>query len=147
MTAALMGHYPDRHSYAVDNMWTGARIDALLPGLRAIAGALPTKLSHMLWVNWSPAGPREDMAYSLEDRSYLALYGVWKAAKDEEAASSWVADGMRRMAPFASGLALADENLGRRAGKFLADANLTKLEALRARCDPEGRFHSYLGRA
>jgi FAD/FMN-containing dehydrogenase len=147
MTRAVMGHYPDRHDYAVDNLWTGARIDDLLPGLRAIADALPTPLSHLLLVNWSPTGPRADMAYSLEDRSYLALYGVSKDAKDDEAASSWVADGMRRIAPFATGLALADENLGLRPGKFLADANLARLDALRARHDPEGRFHSYPGRA
>jgi len=144
MSAAVMGHYPDRHRYAVDNMWTGARIDDLLPGLGAIAGALPTPLSHLLWVNWSPAGPRADMAYSLEDRFYLALYAVWKEAKDEAAASAWATDGMRSMEGFATGLALADENLGLRPGKFLADANLARLEALRARHDPDGRFHSYM---
>jgi FAD/FMN-containing dehydrogenase len=146
MTAALMGHYPDRHHYAVDNMWTGAAIDDLLPGLSAIAGALPSTLSHMIWVNWSPAGPRGDMAYSLEDRTYVALYGIWKAAKDDAAAGSWATEGMRRMAPFATGLQLADENLGMRPGKFLADANMARLDALRARYDPEGRFHDYLGR-
>lgn len=147
MTAALMGHYPDRHRYAVDNMWTGAGMDDLLPGLAAIAATLPTSLSHMIWVNWSPAGPRGDMAYSLEDRTYVALYGVWKEAKDEARALSWATDGMRRMAPFATGLQLADENLGMRPGKFLADANMARLDALRARFDPQGRFHSYMGRA
>lgn len=145
MTAALMGHYPDGHRYAVDNMWTGARIEDLLPGLRRIVGSLPSKLSHMLWMNWSPAGAREDMAYSLEDRTYVALYGVWTEAKDEAAASGWAAEGMRAMAPFATGMQLADENLGVRPGKFLADANMARLEALRARFDPEGRFYSYLG--
>jgi hypothetical protein len=51
------------------------------------------------------------------------------------------------MARFATGLALADENLGMRPGKFLADANLARLDALRARHDPDGRFHSYPGHA
>ena len=146
MTRALMGHYPDRHSYAVDNMWTGAAIDALAPGLIGLAGRLPTPLSHMLWMNWSPAGPRGDMAYSLEDRTYVALYGVWRKAEDEAAASAWATEGMRAMEGLASGLQLADENLGRRPGRFLADAAMERLEALRARHDPEGRFHSYLGR-
>jgi FAD/FMN-containing dehydrogenase len=147
MAAAVMGHYPDGHNYAVDNMWTGGPIDDLLPDLRGIAGTLPTPLSHMLLVNWSPAGPRADMAYSLDDRFYIALYGVWKEAKDDEAASSWATDGMRRMARFATGLQLADENLGMRPGKFLADANMARLDALRARYDRDGRFHSYMGRA
>jgi FAD/FMN-containing dehydrogenase len=147
MTRALMGHYPDRHRYAVDNMWTGAPIDELLPGLGRIAGALPTELSHMLWMNWSPQPSRPDMAYSLDDRFYLALYGVWKDAKDDEAVSAWVADGLRAMEGFATGLQLADENLGVRPGKFLADAAMARLDALRARQDPDGRFHSYMGRA
>ena len=147
MTSALMGHYPDRYRYAVDNMWTGAPIDDLLPGLSRIAGSLPTPLSHMLWSNWSPGPSRPDMAYSLDDRTYIALYGVWKDAKDDLAASSWVADGLRLMEPFAAGLQLADENLGMRPGKFLADANMARLDALRARYDPDARFHSYMGRA
>ena len=145
MTRMLMGHYPDRHSYAVDNMWTGAAIDELLPGLAGLAGSLPTPLSHMLWMNWSPAGARGDMAYSLEDRTYVALYGVWKAAADEAAAAAWATEGMRGLERFATGLQLADENLGRRPGRFLADENMARLEALRARFDPEGRFHSYMG--
>lgn len=147
MTRALMGHYPDRHRYAVDNMWTGAPIEDLLPGLTRIADSLPTALSHMLWMNWSPRPSRPDMAYSLDDRFYLALYGVWKDAKDDAAASSWVADGLRSMEGLATGLQLADENLGLRPGKFLADANMARLDALRARYDPDGRFHSYMGRA
>lgn len=144
MTAALMGHYPDRHCYAADNMWTGAGIDDLLPGLEAIAARLPSDLSHMLWINWSPAGPRNDMAFSLEDRFIVALYGVWKGAEDQTAASRWAADGMRLLAPFASGLELADENLGARPGRFMADAARARLEALRATHDPAGRFHSYM---
>jgi FAD/FMN-containing dehydrogenase len=147
MTAAIMGHYPDRHHYAADNMWTGAGMDDLLPGLKAIAATLPTPLSHMIWSNWSPARPRDDMVFSLEDRFYVALYGVWKEAKDDEAASAWATEGMRAMEGFATGVELADENLARRPGEFLADANMARLDALRARYDPDGRFHSYMGRA
>jgi hypothetical protein len=87
------------------------------------------------------------MAYSLDDRFYLALYGVWKEAKDDAAATSWVADGLRLLEGFATGLQLADENLGLRPGKFLADANMARLDTLRARHDPDGRFHSYMGSA
>jgi hypothetical protein len=124
----------------------GAPVAALLPGLRGIAESLPTRRSHLVWLNWSPAGPRRDMAYSLEDRFYLALYGVWRTAGEEAPASAWATEWMRRLAPLASGLQLADENLGARPGRFLADANLARLDALRARHDPEGRFHSYMGR-
>ena len=51
-----------------------------------------------------------------------------------------------RLAPFATGIQLADENLGARPARFMADANLARLDRLRAAHDPAGRFHSYMGR-
>ena len=35
--------YPDEHRYAVDNMWTSAPIEELLPGLERIAETLPRR--------------------------------------------------------------------------------------------------------
>ena len=39
--AGVHAQYPDDHRYAVDNMWTHAPVDELLPGLRRIAETLP----------------------------------------------------------------------------------------------------------
>ena len=36
--AGVHASYPDEHRYAVDNMWTSASADDLLPGMRDIAG-------------------------------------------------------------------------------------------------------------
>ena len=41
---------------------------------------------------------------------------------------------------------VADENLLNRPARFVADANLRRLDELRARWDPAGRFHSWLRR-
>ncbi len=146
MYAGVMEHYPSDHRYAVDNMWTHAPIEALMPGLRRITATLPTAPSHMLWMNWAPPKARPDMAYSMEDDIYIALYGVWKDAADDASVASWAEDNMAAMAPHASGMQLADENLGRRPARFLADANLSRLDALRAAKDPQSRFHPYMGR-
>jgi FAD/FMN-containing dehydrogenase len=146
MTGQVMGHYPDRHKYAVDNMWTGAPIEKLMPGIRRIAETLPVAPSHMLWLNWAPPPARADMAYSCEDQIYIALYGIWKDAADRPAAASWAIDNMRAMAPLSTGIQLADENLGARPARFLSDAHMARLDTLRATHDPAGRFHSYLGR-
>ena len=51
---------------------------------------------------------------------------------------------MRGLEPFSSGIQLADENLGARPFRFLADANLRRLQALRSKYDPDGMFHSYV---
>jgi FAD/FMN-containing dehydrogenase len=146
MYAGIMKHYPERHRYAVDNMWTGASIDALLPGLRRIAETLPPAPSHTLWMNWMPPPDRPDMAYSMEDNIYLALYSVWKDPKDDAECMAWPVQRMREMQVYATGCQLADENLGQRPARFASDDHLERLDCIRSVRDPEGRFHTWMGR-
>lgn len=53
---------------------------------------------------------------------------------------------MASMASLATGIQLADENLGRRPAKFVTDENMARLDEVRAQYDPDGRFHSWMGR-
>lgn len=148
--AGVHASYPDEHRYAVDNMWTSAPADALTPGLERIAASLPGAPSHMLWMNWgpgsAPAPARPDMAYSCEDDTYIALYAVWQDPALDEANVAWATDSMRAMEPLASGIQLADENLGRRTARFAGAEQMRRLAELRARRDPDGRFHEWMGR-
>lgn len=145
MYEMVMNHYPVDHCYAVDNMWTRAGADALLPGIARIVETLPSAPSHMLWMNWSPPADRPDMAYSMEDDTYIALYGVWK--DEPRGADRWARDNMAEMQHLASGIQLADENLANRPMPFMKPGNMAKLDTLRAEHDPLGRFHPYMGRA
>ena len=142
----VMSHYPDHHRYAVDNMWTSAPIDALLPGLRRIADTLPPAPAHALWLNWAPPPDRPEMAFSVEDKIYIALYGVWKNAEDDSRYAPWAQSRMQEMAHLASGCQLADENLGQRPARFVTAESLARLDEIRRARDPESRFHSYMGR-
>lgn len=144
--AAVHASYPDEHRYSADNMWTHAPIEELLPGLRRVAETLPEAPSHMLWMNWGPSPPRREMAYSVEDNTYIALYGVWTDPADDDANVAWATERMREMEPHSSGIQLADENLGRRPARFVSEANLARLDAVRAQYDPDGVFHSWMGR-
>jgi hypothetical protein len=126
-------------------MWTRAGADALLPGIARIVETLPSAPSHMLWMNWSPPADRPDMAYSMEDDTYIALYGVWK--DEPRGADRWARDNMAEMQHLASGIQLADENLANRPMPFMKPGNMAKLDTLRAEHDPLGRFHPYMGRA
>jgi len=148
--AGVHAAYPDDHRYSADNMWTHAPIEDLLPGLRRIAETMPAAPSHMLWMNWgrapTPAPARPDMAYSVEDDTYIALYGVWQDPAEDESNVAWVSDRMGEMADLASGIQLADENLGRRPARFMSDEHMERLDELRARRDPSGRFHAWMGR-
>ena len=144
--AGVHSTYPDDHRYCVDNIWTHAPVDDLLPGLHRIAETLPTAPSHMLWMNWGNSPERPDMAYSVEDETYIACYGVWADAGDDDRFAGWATDSMRAMEGSASGIQLADENLINRPARFVSDANLDRLDEVRAKWDPDGRFHPWLGR-
>jgi FAD/FMN-containing dehydrogenase len=143
--AAVHESYPDGHRYAVDNMWTHAPVEELLPGLRRIAETMPAAPSHMLWMNWGPSPARPEMAYSVEDDTYIALYGVWQDAASDEANAAWVTERMGEMEHLSSGIQLADENLGRRPARFARDENMARLDRVRAAYDPDGLFHPWMG--
>lgn len=148
--AGVHAAYPDEHRYSADNMWTSATIEELLPGLRAIAETMPAAPSHMLWMNWGPGAtpppPRPDMAYSVEDDTYIAVYGVWQDPAEDGVNVAWVAERMREMEHLASGIQLADENLEERPARFLSDEHMRRLDELRASNDPNGRFYPWMSR-
>jgi FAD/FMN-containing dehydrogenase len=148
--AGVHAAYPDAHRYATDNMWTHAPVQRLLPGLRRIAETMPGAPSHMLWMNWGPgSGPapaRPEMAYSMEDDTYIACYAVWQDPAEDDACVAWATERMRELEGLASGIQLADENLGRRPARFASDASMAQLDALRAAWDPDGLFHPWMGR-
>jgi hypothetical protein len=52
---------------------------------------------------------------------------------------------MRELEALATGIQLADENLGARPFRFLADENFGRLQSIRSKRDPNGMFHSYMG--
>jgi len=143
---AVMSNYLNDHRYAADNMWTSASAADLLPGVRNILETMPPHPSHFLWLNWGPSPTRQDMAYSLEDEVYLALYAGWSDAADDEKYGDWARSNMAAMSHLATGIQLADENLGARPARFATDAAMARLDAVRAQYDPEGRFYAWMGR-
>ena len=138
--------YPEAHRWATDNMWTHAPVEQLLPGLHRIAETLPGEPSHMLWLNWGPCPPRPEMAFSVEDDAYIALYGASREQELDPGTVAWATERMREMEGLASGIQLADENLGRRPARFVSDEHLRRLDAVRAAYDPQGLFHPWMGR-
>lgn len=144
--AGIMSNYPDGHRYAADNMWTSAPAEDLMPGIARILETMPPHPSHFLWLNWGPSPTRQDLAYSLEDEIYLALYGVWQDPADDDVHGDWARSNMAAMEHLQSGIQLADENLGRRPAPFATPAAMDKLDRVRAQYDADGRFHSWMGR-
>lgn len=143
---AVMSNYPTGHRYATDNMWTSAPAHDLLPGVRDIIETMPPHPSHFLWLNWGPSPARQDMAFSLEDDIYLALYTVWQDPADDGKYADWARSNMAAMSHLATGVQLADENLGQRPAKFATNESMDRLDKARAEYDPDGRFHTWMGR-
>lgn len=140
----VMSHYPHNHYWGVDNMWTQAPVNDLLPHLKEIAKTLPPPPSHLLWLNWHPAMmKRQDMAFSTEDNIYIALYSAWKSASDTAKYGDWAASMMQKMSHLSSGIQLADEGLHKRTARFVSDAHLQKLGEMRSARDPHGIFHEW----
>lgn len=140
---ATMTHYPANYHYGVDNMWTHASIDELLPHIKKIAETLPPSPSHFLWLNWYPDPLKVDMAYSKEDNIYLALYSCWKKAKDTETYNFWAANMVKEMQHLSSGIQLADEGLHKRTDHFMTPEHLKRVQETRAKRDPNGVFFEW----
>ena len=97
---------------------------------------LPPASSHSLWLNWPPPTSRPDMAFSLETNHYLALYGEWTHAQNDERYANWATEQIKKIQQYGLGIQLADENLGRRPARFMKGTNLQKLDILRERYNP-----------
>jgi FAD/FMN-containing dehydrogenase len=143
---AVMSKYPEGHRYSVDNMFTSASAEELLPGIRTIIETLPPHPSHFVFAGWKPSAARAEMVYGVEDEIYLALYTAWHDAADDERYRNWAPSNMAAMSHLATGISLADENLARRPAKFITDSNMARLDQIRAQYDPEGLFHSWMAR-
>ncbi|GAB4045335.1 DAPG hydrolase family protein [Spirosoma litoris] len=141
-----MTHYPEEQYWGVDNMWTHAPLDDLMPFIKEIARTLPPEPSHFLWLNWHPGHLSTDMAYSNEDNTYLALYSTWENAEDTPKYGNWAANMMRQMAHLSTGIQLADEGLHKRTAPFLSDSHLKKVQEIRAQRDPNGLFYEWHSR-
>ncbi|MEM9718170.1 MAG: FAD-binding protein [Bacteroidota bacterium] len=138
-----MTHYPENYCWGVDNMWTHAPIDELLPFIKHIAETLPPPPSHFLWLNWHPGDLTSNMAYSKEDNIYLSLYSCWKNPSDTGIYGDWASDTLKKMEHLSTGIQLADEALHKRTASFMTQENLDKVQAIRAERDPLGIFHEW----
>jgi hypothetical protein len=117
-----------------------------MPHLHHIAATLPPAPTHLLWLNWYPPQQRPNMAFSMEDNIYIALYGAWKHAADTARYGNWALDCLQRMEHLGSGIQLADEGLHRRTARFVQDAHLLQLDDIRRAHDPRGLFHEWHSR-
>lgn len=134
---------PEGYRWAADGMWTNAEADELVPALAELYDSIPPAPSHVFWYAWREQ-ELPDAAISVQGALYLAAFAGWTDPRMDAEMLAWPAEQMRRLEGLSRGIQLADENLVARRARFLSDENLSRLEALRAQHDPDGRFLSYL---
>jgi hypothetical protein len=134
---------PEGYRWAVDNMWTDAGPDELLPEVRELFETVPNPISHIFWYPWHEQ-PLPDAALSVQGKLYIAAFAGWTDEREDESHVRWPTEQMRRLEPLSKGIQLADENLGQRRSRYLSAENEDRLEDLRAKHDPDGLFDSYL---
>jgi FAD/FMN-containing dehydrogenase len=144
MYSAVMQHYPTAR-WETDNLWTHASADELLPHLLRVAATVPPPPAHMLWLNWAPQGELTDMAFTVEDRTYLSFYGGWLDDADAADVTAWSRGNVAAMESLSTGVQFADDP--GRPSRAVSESAQARLEALRAEHDPEGRFHRWIGDA
>ena len=123
---------------------------------RACAGSprrLPEAPSHMLWMNWVPADPgrsdRRARTWPTASRTTPTSRSTasGRTRRRTRRTSPGSTDRMREMEHLATGIQLADENLGQRPARFVSDANLRRLDQIRARVRPRRSLSSVDGPA
>lgn len=142
MYSGVMQHYP-KANWEADNLWTHASADDLLPHIQRIADTMPAPPAHFLWLNWAPPAGLPDMAYTVEDRTYLAFYGGWLDDGDGVATTRWARDNAAAMQSVSSGVQFADDP--GRPSRAISEAAQSRLEGVRAVHDPHGRFNRWIG--
>ena len=135
---------PEGHRFAVDNAWVTGDPADVVPALQNSFEAPPSAETFTLWFSMAPLRELPDMALSLQTEIYLALYVVWQDEADDDHCRSWLAERMEEVETVSIGQYLGDSDFNTRPSKFVGDENYMRLEEIRRRYDPNGRFHSYL---
>lgn len=130
----------------VDGIWTHAAAGDIIPAAAA-AGLKDVPLgehSFVLWMLWGHHEERPNACWSMQAPLYLSPNAGWSDRADDGLHRRWVDDALRALAPHACGVQFSDADLPTRGGRGLSPESTARVEAIRGRYDPDGRFAGYL---
>ncbi|MCW2986787.1 MAG: linked oxidase-like, partial [Conexibacter sp.] len=120
--------------------------------LRALAAhlrAAPSPRTHALWQLpfANHHAPLPDMALTHLGRCFVSFYTVWDGADGDAANERWLRAATGLLDPISTGHYAGDVDLlaaPTRAERTLSPEHWARLQEVRARYDPAGRFHEHL---
>lgn len=138
---------PAGYRFAADNFYTDAPVEKLVPRLRKVFLELPTPHTHTFWFAWGPTKPfPKDMALSMQGPIYVGTYTLWTNPEDDEAMEAWPPARMKELDDLSLGGQMNDENMLHHPQRYFSEEAYARLERLRIKHDPEGRFEGFLGK-
>jgi FAD/FMN-containing dehydrogenase len=144
------GLLPEGYRFASDAIWSDEPQAAVLPGLAERVVSAPSSKSLVIApvIGRPPEGGLPDCAFSMVRNSFFLCYAVWQDPAQDNANVSWLRETTRSLEPVTAGHYIAEADLPAspsRSTRAFAPANWGRLCSLRAKHDPEGLFHSFLG--
>jgi FAD/FMN-containing dehydrogenase len=135
--------YPPGHRYLTDNLWVRPLEPQLWPDAKAIFETLPSAGSHVVLAPWVPQS-HSNAAFGLQTEMSFHVYAVYDDAAEDASMLAWHADALGRIeAHSVGGGKVNDSNLFVRPMAVMRPDAANRLEALRRRYDPDGRFDGY----
>jgi FAD/FMN-containing dehydrogenase len=138
---------PSGKRVAADHVWSDAAIGDLLLTVHDLPATSPdSTIDIVAFGGHAPVGVPADAALTVSGGTGIGIYGLWDDQADDEANRAWVRRVDQALAPYRTGRYVGEADLtfdpARRAECFTPDA-LERLEALRARFDPDGLFAAW----
>lgn len=137
--------YPEGYRYLSDNVWIR---DPSTPELwrdgRAVIESLPTPRSGVWLIPGSGPRSHPNAAFSLRTEMSFQIYGIYDHSAQDDAMFRWHRDAMATIEPYSIGAGyVGDSNLFAHPVAVLHPDNAARLEKLRGKYDPDGRFYGY----
>lgn len=138
---------PAGYRIVIDNIWTNAPSEQLVPLMRSLFENLPGERFNIFFQCWGPVREVPNAAYSVQGEIYISANAVYMDEAEDAKNDAWALDAIRRLHPISVGAQMNDENMALDPQRYLSEEASKRLEELRARYDPEGRFVSFLMKA
>ena len=135
--------------YTVDNVLTDQGSEALHALAEHFTKA-PSRDCHILASYNMSMRALPDSCFSWKADTFVGCYAIWDEEKDDARNFAWLNETLPIMDPFAIGHYVNEVEARTNPGRYVqcfSPVNWKRLQQLRAKYDPSGVFHSYLGHA
>ncbi len=143
--------FPKNHHYLADTFWTPQDVHGAMSMLSELIREAPSGKSFVQAVmpGHGAAGqglPDGEAAYSMDERTLIWVYAIWKEAADDQSNRDWMKDVVAKLDPISKGHFLSEADLHvspQRASRCFSPVNWQRLVDLRRQFDPRGTFHGF----